>query len=281
MNRSISGGFASALAALAVAVALPGTAAAQSSAQAAPVDGTWQFGVALYAYLPSVGGNMAFPTRSGDSSVAVDADTLIDSLNFAFMGTFEAHNGRFGLISDLLYLDISGSSSQSREFTVGGRDVPATVTGDLDLGLKGLAWTIAGQYRVVSSPAFRMDVLAGARLLDMKPTLTWSLSGNVGSIPTPGRGGSLETEAKNWDGIVGVRGRFSFGDRMQWHIPFYADVGAGDSDLTWQAATGLGYAFSWGDVIAMWRYLDYEMKSGQPVADINFNGPMIGVVFRW
>ena len=64
-------------------------------------------------------------------------------------------------------------------------------------------------------------------------------------------------------------------------MPYYLDVGTGDSDLTWQGIAGIGYAFGWGETVAAWRYLDYDLDSGSPVADINFSGPAIGVVFRW
>lgn len=247
-------------------------------AQAAP---DWQFRASLYAYLPSVGGNMAFPVRSGDASVTVHADDVLDELNFAFMGTFEANNGRFGVFTDFIYLDVSGSRAGTRDFQVGNRDLPASVTGDVDLTIKGTAWTIAGEYRVASSPEFTLDALLGARLLDVKPRLSWSLAGDVATVPTAGRGGSYEIKANNWDAIVGVKGRYAFGNGRAWFVPFYADVGTGESDLTWQAAAGVGYAFGWGDVLAVWRYLGYDMKSGQAVEDVNFNGPMIGVTFKW
>ena len=84
-----------------------------------------------------------------------------------------------------------------------------------------------------------------------------------------------------WDGIVGLKGTYTFGDNRQWVVPLYVDVGTGQSDLTWQGAIGLGYNFSWGGLLAMWRYLDYNFKSGSAVQDMNFNGPMAGVQFRW
>ena len=64
-------------------------------------------------------------------------------------------------------------------------------------------------------------------------------------------------------------------------MPYYVDVGTGDSDLTWQGIVGIGYAFSWGEVIAAWRYLDYDFKSGQKIESVNLNGPAIGVAFHW
>ena len=260
--------------ALLVVVLAPLNALAQFAAD-------WHYALTLYAYLPSVGGDMAFPTRSGDSSVTVKSENVFDDLNFAFMGSFDAHNGQWGVFTDFMYLDISGSKSNTRDFQIGGNQVPASVTGNLDLSLKGLAWTIAGEYRIASSRELKVDALGGARLLNVKPKLGWSLSGDVASVPVAARSATYEISTNNWDGIVGLKGRYAFGDRLQWYVPFYADVGAGESKLTWQAAAGLGYAFSWGDVVGMWRYLGYDMKSGQAVDNVNFNGPMIGVQFRW
>ena len=40
---------------------------------------------------------------------------------------------------------------------------------------------------------------------------------------------------------------------------------AGESELTWQAIGGIGYAFKWGQVVAAWRYLDYKFKSGSAI----------------
>ena len=97
----------------------------------------------------------------------------------------------------------------------------------------------------------------------------------------PERNGDKEVDATNWDAIVGLKGIYRFGENGRWNVPFYVDVGAGDSDLTWQAAIGIGYSFHWGDLIAMWRYLDYNFKSGEPINDMTFNGPMFGVKFRW
>ena len=97
----------------------------------------------------------------------------------------------------------------------------------------------------------------------------------------PGREGNSEVKFDNWDGIVGAKGRLGFGPRREWFVPYYVDVGTGDSDLTWQGIVGIGYAFSWGEVIAAWRYLDYDFKSGQKIESVNLNGPAIGVAFHW
>src|SRR5438309_7086115 len=155
-----------AVVALATGVTMPGIAPAQTAPM--PADGTWRFAASLYLYAPSIDGNMAFPTRGGSGSISVNTDSVFDSLNGAFMGALEANNGRWGVFTDLVYVDVSGSKSGTRDFQIGNSSAPSSVTADLDLKLKGSAWTIAGEYRVAASPALTMDVLAGARMLNVK-----------------------------------------------------------------------------------------------------------------
>jgi hypothetical protein len=126
-----------------------------------------------------------------------------------------------------------------------------------------------------------VDVLAGARLLQAKPTLGYSITGELGPVVLPGRSGTKQVDESLWDGIVGVKGRYAFGDDRKWFVPFYLDVGTGQTQLTWQRATGVGYAFNWGEVSAMYRYLEWNAKSGKPIEDPNFGGAMIGLAFRW
>lgn len=265
---------------LAACALLPAPATAQSTANPQEV-GKWQFAATIYGYLPSIGGKLSVPVDTGGTNLNVSASQIIDSLKMTVMGTFEAHNGRWGVFTDVLYLDVGGNESQTRDFSVGGSGVPASTTADLSLDLKGTVWTIAGEYRVVSDPAMKMDILAGARYFGIKPTLGWSIQGDLGPIPESGRSGSKEINETVWDGIVGVKGRYAFGDERRWSLPYYADIGTGESKLTWQVAGGLGYALSWGSVFAMWRYLDYNFKSDKKLQDMDFNGPMFGVAFAW
>jgi hypothetical protein len=257
---------------LAAGAFLPGSASAQEAEK-------WMFTATIYGYLPTIGGNVSFPT--GGSSIDVDANKILSHLKMTFMGTLDAHNGRWGAFTDVLYLDLGGSKSNTRDFSIGHHDIPADTTADLNLDLKGIIWTVAGEYRIVSDPSTKVDVLAGARLFGVKPTLGWSINGDLGPIPESGRSGSKQISESIWDGIVGVKGRYAFGDNRQWFVPFYLDVGTGQSQLTWQIAGGIGYTYHWGSVFAMWRYLDYNFKSGNGLDSINMNGPMLGAAFQW
>jgi hypothetical protein len=261
--------------------ALSAFAALSPTDSAAQTADSWKWQGSVYVYLPTIGGTSTFPQTGAGSDVSLDASKIIDNLKMTFMGSLEGSNGRWGMLTDVVYMDLGNTKSGTRDISIGGAGLPANANANVSYDLKGWAWTLAGTWRVASDPASKMDVIAGARLFDMKQTLGWEVTGNVGSIPAPGRGGNSTAELSNWDAIVGVKGRTAFGESGKWFVPYYADIGTGESKLTWQAMAGVGYSFGWGDVVASWRYLDYDMKSGKKIESMTFNGPAIAAVFHW
>jgi hypothetical protein len=253
---------------------LPNYAAAQTADE-------WKFRAILYGYFPDIGGKTTFSGGNTGGSIDVNASNLISDLEFAFMGFFEARRGRWGGFVDYMYLDVNGSSSSTRNFDIRGHTLPGGVTANLNLNLKGTIVTFAGEYAALADPASSVDILAGARLISVKENLGYQLSADVGPFVGPGRSGNSEAKDDLWDGIVGVKGRVAFGADRAWFVPWYVDVGTGQSDLTWQALAGIGYSFKWGQVLAAWRYLDYKFKSGSAIETLTFNGPAVGVAFNW
>jgi hypothetical protein len=267
----------SSVAALALG-ALPGLAPAQPLTPIAAETGAWRYSGTLYLYVPSVTGKTSVPADSGGTTLNFD---ILEHLKFTVMGSLDAHNGRWGAFTDFIYLDFAGDRNQTRKFTIGDSGLPVGTTADIDWKLKGSSWTLGGQYRIVSGTTFTLDALAGARWLDIKRSSDWSISGDLGPLPPASASGSRKDGEKLLDGIVGVRGRASFGEGSPWSVPFYFDIGGGESKRTWQAAAGLRYAFAWGELSGMWRVLDYELKSGDPVEKLRFSGPMVGATWRW
>jgi hypothetical protein len=263
------------------ACALSPTSTIAQSAQPGWEPGKWQFAATIYGWVPTIDGkvNYAGDTRSSDLHVGMD--DVLRHLKMTFQGALDAHNGTWGIFNDLVYVDLGGSKSQTRNFSVGGIGIPATAQANLSLDLKGLIWTVAGEYRVASDPAWTVDLVAGARLLQIKPTLGYAITGDLGPVVLPGRSGSKQVDESLWDGIVGVKGRYTFGQDRKWFMPFVLDVGTGQTKLTWQGAAGIGYAYQWGEVVAMYRYMDWNAKSGEPIENMNFGGPLVGVTFRW
>ena len=259
---------------------LPAPAAAQSALPGWET-GQWQFSASLNGFVPAIDGKVNYAGDTRSSDIQVSMRDVLSNLKMTFQGSLDAHNGRWGIFNDVIYANIGGVKSRTRDFSLGNIGIPATATTDLSLDVKATVWTVAGEYRVVSDPAWTVDLLAGARLLDVKTTLGFSINGDLGPIALPGRSGSKEVSDSLWDGIVGVKGRYAFGDDRKWFLPFYLDVGTGQTKLTWQAVAGVGYGFHWGDLVATYRYLDWNAKSGKSVGDLSFGGPMISATLRW
>jgi hypothetical protein len=133
---------------------------------------------------------------------------------------------------------------------------------------------------VQAEPGSSFDVIAGARVLWLDLTLNYEFSHDVGPFAGPNRSGSREVSGTTWDGIVGVKGRKALGGNHEWFVPYYADIGTGQSNFTYQAQAGIGYAFSWGEVVATWRYLDWK-EPGDHVPKLTVNGPQLAVAFNW
>jgi len=259
---------------LAVAVLVP------SGAVAEPRDDKWKFRFDLYAWLPSVGGKTTFPDASDGSDVSVDADQLLDNINGVFMGGFAAQKGRWGAFTDLLYLDINNDKSSTRSVSFTGFDIPANASLSTSFDLSGWVWTAAGTYTVIQKPHYNLDVLGGFRYLQVDEKLNWDFSGNIGSIPLQSRSGNASDKQEFWDAIVGVRGRAKIG-ASKWFVPYYLDVGTGQSDFTWQTMAGVGYAFRPVDLVVAYRYLDWNFGSDQAIEDLNFSGGLVGVAFHF
>jgi len=239
----------------------------------APAD-KWQYEFTIYGWLPSIDGTLKYsvPPDSG-GSIGVDASDILDSLNFVFMGIFEARYNKLSFATDLIYMDVSNSAGTN--ITVGpGPGVPLGVTGKLSLK----SWVVTGiaGYDVVQTDKSRMAVIGGLRYLDLSADVNIAIDGPLPPTPPPAY---LSGSEDFWDGIIGFKGAFMLNDH--WYIPYYADIGAGSSNLTWQLYAALGYQFNWGDIRLGYRYLEYDQDNDKFVQDLKFYGPVMGIGFRF
>ncbi|HWA01609.1 MAG TPA: hypothetical protein VG841_14975 [Caulobacterales bacterium] len=249
------------------------------AAHAEEASGDWRFRGSLYGYFPDLSSTASLPT--GASDIDVEAGDLIDHTDAAFMGLFEVQHGRFGVFADYLYYRIGNSVTDATQVSVGGgMPLPPGVTVDGELQVKMWVFTLAGTYRAFESDSTAIDVFAGARVLQLDTNFDYAFNTDFGPFSGPARTGSTGASSDNVDAIIGAKGRTNFGADRQWFVTYYGDVGAGDSDLTWQAFAGAGRSFGNVDVTVGYRHLDYDFSDSR-IQDISFDGPVVGASVNW
>jgi hypothetical protein len=224
--------------------------------------------ITLYGWLPGVSGETKYPA---DGGATVDSSAILDALEMAFMGTYELRGGAWSLLADAVYLDL-GNDKRSRVGLPGGGEISA----DVDQRLSGWQIGLYGGYRLYQSARLDMTALAGLRYLTIDSSVTLRIDGPL-PPELPGRTLSASTDV--WDGVVGVRGRLALSE--DWFAPYHLDVGAGDSDLTWQAIAGVGYRAGWGETILVYRHLEWDQGDDGLLQALGFSGPALAFRFTF
>jgi hypothetical protein len=235
----------------------------------------WEFSVSPYLWLPTIALDSS-NVKDGDSPIdgsrlEIGPTDYLEALNFALMLAGDMRKDDWVLKGDIIYLD----------FEIDDRDIdlarPGTgpLAGTYSAGLKGSIVTLAGGRTFVRSESYYLDGLVGWRRFGMSLELAGDL--------TSGDAFDVATDIDFNDAFVAINGRYEFGDRGRWALFYYADVGTGESDMTWQAALGLGYGFSWGDLFVDYRHLDYDFGDISLLDDVasTFSGPSFGATFRF
>jgi hypothetical protein len=147
-----------------------------------------------------------------------------------------------------------------------------------------MIWTTAGGYTVLQGDWGNLDAIVGIRYLGFTARTDYKLSvmitGPRGNGVTFGGTGYLSGTNNIFDGIAGFRGRIRISNTALF-IPYYFDIGAGGSNLTWQIASGLGYQFGSVGVSALYRYLSFQEPSSALVQHLSMGGPMLMVNFSF
>lgn len=235
--------------------------------------GDWQHDLLIYVWLPSLDGSLNYDIPDTGTKAGVEADGIIDELEMAFMGAFKARKDKWSILADLIYVDLAEDKSDSVNVAIGpGVNINTATNAELE----GWLISLAGAYNILQTDREKLDILLGARYFSVDTDLELKISG---PLPAPLSSRKLSQSTEIWDAIVGVRGDIALGDK--WYLPYHLDIGAGDSELTWQAVGGIGYRFKWGDILMAYRYLSLDEGNGQLLKDLSFGGPALGVRFNF
>jgi hypothetical protein len=251
----------------------------------------WRYRITPYVWLPSIDGALKYgipPGSAGSPEVDVDSGSFLEALNFAALVSGEARRGRFSIAGDFIYLSLSSDSSSVRGVSgFAGPRSRIPVSASLDAGTEtdvdGFTVTLVGGYSLLADDRNIADLFAGVRYFHVDVNTSFRLGAAVnvaGAGAVLARSGSVGADEDLVDAIIGAKGRFGLGNGP-WSLRYYADVGTGSSDITWQAMGGIAYSFDTFDVTAAYRHLAYEQDDDKLLQDFSFSGPLLGVSFRF
>jgi hypothetical protein len=247
---------------------LPATAADISrqlpvkAAPVAPPPSGWTFQFTPYLWAAGLKGDVALGPLAPPVGIDLSFGDIFDHLRMAFMGTFEARNGRFGLIADVAYLYLVADATGPLGFFNG------------QLKDKTAFGTFAGAYRVYDQGGAWFDVVAGGR--------AWWIDAKL-NITGPGPTSISVGRDKSWiDPIIGLRARAHLTPQV--FVQLDADVGGFGvaSKSTWQVAGILGYQYSpTTSFFGGYRYLAVDYNRNGFVWDVQLAGPVFGASFKF
>jgi len=214
-------------------------------------EGEWNWTISPYAWLIGLDGDI---TAKGLTTKVDESFTdAVSNLTIAGMLHVDANNGKWGMIGDLVYLNLDDDND--------------TAIGKVEGGVEQWIMSAVPYLRVKSDEKMTLDLGAGARY--------FYTSLDIG---IPGRSVS---DSKSWvDPVVAARLSIMATDKLYFHL--LGDVGGFgiSSDLTWQVAATAGYKVSeLIDLMLGYRYLDIDYEDGDFGYDAVSSGLTMGVRF--
>jgi hypothetical protein len=219
----------------------------------------WTFTGSAYFWASGVKG-----TDSAGDEMDVSFSDILEDLDGGLMGLIIAKKGKWMLFADMIYLSIS------QEINTTANIIGNPLKSDVDVNLKGFISTFGVAYRILEDDVTNLDLILGARYF----RLDLDIDTDIGGIKN-----NYSSSDDVLDGIIGTQIIINLSEK--WYLSCYADVGTGDSKLTWQAWPGIGYQFEKFDVIAGYRHLAWETDDGDAIDDLSFSGPTLGLTYRF
>ena len=221
----------------------------------------WEFSVAPYAFFAALDGRVGVVGQT--AQVDASFSDIFRNLDFAAMGTFEARKGKWAIVTDAMYMSLSGK-----------KVTPSPFFGDIDVEVKEIVVDPVVAYRVLKLEKAHIDLLGGARFWHVKSHLTFQPR----ILPLVDVEGS-----KNWvDPIVGARGVASISPRVFLFGRFDMGGFGVNSDFTGQAFGGLGYQLKPRvALLGGYRYLRVDYVNEGFIFKTAMSGIMAGAKFNF
>ena len=244
---------------LALAVSTPAMANDETTSS------EWKKTFEVYGWLPNL-----YITTAEQDHITLTLGDLVSNLKFMAMLDFGAQKDKWSMGADVIYMHIGGDGETIKSGPIGN---PINI--DVSVGMKAFISTFGGGYQFFGDNGHELHGVFGARYLHIKLPIELDADAEIG----PEGNKKVTLGGNNWDGIVGLRGKKEINDK--WYANYYADIGTGDSDLTWQAKVGFGYHFNKFTGTFGFRYLRWNFDSSGELDNLRVIGPYLGARWTW
>ncbi|WP_442580554.1 hypothetical protein ACSBOB_00680 [Mesorhizobium sp. ASY16-5R] len=221
----------------------------------------WTFTVAPYFWAAGLSGDTSqfgLPVVHIDSSFS----DIFKDLDFAAMAIGEARYDRYSIFGDIIYTKISSGSGTPR----------GILADNVDVSSETFAGLLGAGYSVLEGPSGRLDLVGGVRV--------WSVDTQISFDGGILNGRSVSDGATWVDGLVGIRGNYSFTPEI--YLTGWGLVGAGGADVDWDVAAALGYKFNDRfSMVAGYRALGVDYSDDGFLFDVVQQGPILGLVVHF
>ncbi len=241
-----------AMALLAVSLAAVGPVSAQSS--------DWEYEATIYLFAPE--SKTAITTPAGRIEGTLSFGDALDNLDFAFMGAFAASNGRWSVLVDYMYNDLSF-----------GNATPGPAHSGLNTSMTTKILNGYVAYRIHESQSAQVDLAGGFRWFDTSTAMTL--------LPGLSPQRTAIADADWVDPVIGIRARAELSER--WQGTAFLDYGGFESgNETWQVLLTVDYALNENWVLrGGYRYISMEnVVNGNPF-EFSQSGPIFGATYKF
>ncbi len=251
---------------------LPTAALSQSLPAPGQDETNWRHTASFYLFTPLR--TRGTSTVAGQSAeLDLNLGDVLDVLDFAAAGRYEAWKGDIGFIVDANYVGIEQDAS-----------LPGPLNADANVDVRQKWFGILAAYRVADGPygeknqRFTVDIQGGVRFNSIRQEISIT---TPGPMTLPVLGGD-----EGWiEPVVGARGMWRLNDKWTSIASLeLGGFGAGGNDL--QIGANIGFDYQPWEKVALtfgYRYfsIDYSdaLSTGDFAYDVTQHGPYFGLKY--
>ncbi len=230
----------------------------------------WKFSISPYLWMPHIDGEII--VKNHEAKFDMDFNDIFNLVNYGLMLRGEAWHGKYGLMADVMYLNLSKEVNMEHPYV----NVEAKISGKAVFSDFTLGYQLK-DFPQMSGVSF--EALAGFRYVYLQAKLNYE--GTAGPTVYDGKWQDREY----WfDPILGGRVKINLTDKLL--VAVRADVGGFNvgSDMSWHILSEIDYRI-WENASLNigYRLLDIDYKSGNDrdefQLDTRLSGPTVSMTF--